>query len=338
MKRLAFIDHSFKKQSRSSAFLIDRLEEVFDVEIFWDESWKGGSRVNLGLISEGDFDILILFQQMSQYTIKELSSLNCSVILIPMYDSEYERSDLFWYKFSKFKFINFSKTLHQRLLGIGIDSLYCQYFPSPMPSSLSQQKEQGYSQLKGFFWQRRSEITWNDIKKLISQANFAKIHIHTAVDPPGYEVVLPSKEDRSCYEITTSNWFATNGDYLNKVAESHVYFAPRLYEGIGMAFLEAMAMGKCVVAPNHPTMSEYIKHGYNGLLYDPLDPQPLDFSNVKEMCLNARAFVSEGFTRWQTNLKHMVGYIKTPRRFRFHSIPVLRKRLSLHSESKKRLS
>ena len=47
MKKLAFIDHSFKKQSLSSAFLVDRLKENYEVKIFWDESCDGGSRIDL---------------------------------------------------------------------------------------------------------------------------------------------------------------------------------------------------------------------------------------------------------------------------------------------------
>jgi hypothetical protein len=337
MKKLAFIDHSFKKQSLSSAFLINRLKEDYEVKIFWDESCDGGPRVDLRLISEGAFDILILFQQISYYTIDELDSLNCSVVLVPMFDADGRRSDLSWYQYRKFKFINFSKTIHQRLVDIGIESLYCQYFPLPPSPALASKKEQDYSRLKGFFWQRRCEITWNEIKKLIDRANFAKIHIHTAIDPPGYDLVLPSEEDRLRYEITTSSWFSTKDEYLKAVAESQVFFAPRLYEGIGMAFLEAMAMGKCVVAPNNPTMNEYITHGDNGLLYNSNDPQPLDFSNIDTICSNARQYMSEGFARWSASLKQVTTFIAEPKRSKFHSFAVLRKRFKLHEPRSKTL-
>jgi glycosyltransferase involved in cell wall biosynthesis len=43
--------------------------------------------------------------------------------------------------------------------------------------------------------------------------------------------------------------------------------APRRYEGIGMAFLEAMAMEMCVVAENQSTANEYILSGKNVILY-----------------------------------------------------------------------
>ena len=125
-------------------------------------------------------------------------------------------------------------------------------------------------------------------------------------------------------------------EYLKEVAESQVFFAPRLYEGIGMAFIEAMAMGKCVVAPNNPTMSEYITHGYNGLLYNPKDPQPLDFSNIETICANARNYVSEGFAHWPASQQQMITFIAEPKRRKFLSLPVLRKRLKLHLKYKTR--
>lgn len=328
MINVAFIDHSYKKLTNSSGFFVDRLKEDFAVKVFWDESWAGGPRVDLRHISEGSFDILILFQQMNCYTIEEMLSLKCSVILIPMYDADGSRPDLFWRKYRKFKFINFSKTLHMRLLNLGIESFYCQYFPTPLPELMCKKKQE-FTELKGFFWQRRSEITWKGIRKLIGQAKFTKIHIHTATDPPGYKIVLPTREDYAHYGITTSDWFAAKAEYLKEVAECQVFFAPRLYEGIGMAFIEAMAMGKCVVAPNNPTMNEYIIDGYNGLLFSPEDLRPLDFSKIEEICSNAGQYIAEGFTLWPANLQQMIKFIAEPRRRKISPMPALRKRLKL---------
>ena len=47
---------------------------------------------------------------------------------------------------------------------------------------------------------------------------------------------------------------------------TQIVFAPRLLEGVGLSFLEAMARGSAVVAPDSPTMSEYIHSGRNGIL------------------------------------------------------------------------
>ncbi len=72
----------------------------------------------------------------------------------------------------------------------------------------------------------------------------------------------PSVRARSIFPV--SSWFRDAGEYLDMLAAANVFFAPRRAEGIGMSFLEAMAMGLCVVAPRGPTMSEYIENGRNG--------------------------------------------------------------------------
>lgn len=65
------------------------------------------------------------------------------------------------------------------------------------------------------------------------------------------------------------------------IQKSALYFAPRKYEGIGMSFLEAMASGRCVIAPDYPTMNEYIKNGETGYLYNFKRPQKIKFDDIK---------------------------------------------------------
>jgi len=51
-------------------------------------------------------------------------------------------------------------------------------------------------------------------------------------------------------------------------------FAPK-GEGFGIAFLEAMAFARPVIGPRGGAPAEFIRHGENGLLVDPDDPQDL---------------------------------------------------------------
>lgn len=59
------------------------------------------------------------------------------------------------------------------------------------------------------------------------------------------------------------------------MSESFVYVQPSRYESQGVALLEAMAAGRVVVASNLPAIREYVKHGENGFLVDPENPQAL---------------------------------------------------------------
>ncbi|MDM8554073.1 glycosyltransferase [Desulfococcaceae bacterium HSG7] len=311
MKKLAYIDHSFHIKSTATLFLINILKKYYEVEIFWDEFYSSGLRVDLGKIAAQKFDTLILFQQLDVYTIDELESLNCdNIILIPMYDACFGYSDEYWLVYRNFKFINFSKTLHLKLKKLGIVSVYFQYFLNPV---ISKQQNQNFTKLNGFFWQRTGDITWNQIKTIVKKTDFNKIHIHTAVDPPGYPIVLPSKHETEKYNVTVSDWFPEKDDYFKLISDTNVFFAPRPHEGIGMSFIEAMTMGQCVVAPDNPTMNEYITHGVNGLLYDPKAPRSLDFSDIETLSVNAKKYMYKGYRKWIKSEKKLIRFIDKPK-------------------------
>lgn len=293
MKRLAFIDHSFHIKSTATQFLIELLSKKFDVKVFWDDSWNGGTSSDLKVIKDEGFDFLIFFQMM-HYDHKIIEKLNFEqVIFIPMYDGIVHMHDYEWREYAAYKFINFSKKLHDKLVNFGIQSLYIQYFPN-----VSNFEAVNTRYKKGFFWQRTNFLEWDTIIKLIDKTNFKSFHFHSASDPL-QEKMIPSDKDQKKFNITITDWFEEKEEFLKVLRNSNVFFAPRLYEGIGMAFLEAMAMGMCVIAPDHPTMNEYIENGHTGLLYDPFSPEALDFSNAEEISKNAKEYCSVGYNNWQ---------------------------------------
>ncbi len=308
--KVAFIDHSFHKKTAATCFLIDILKKNYEVEVFWDESWDRGPRVDLRSISQNSFNPIIFFQ-IVHYPEEEIYFLkDRNVIVFPMFDASPNLFDHFWRKYtyiSEVKFVNFSKTLHQRQKKLGFESRYFQYFLPPDKSARQRPDPKG---LKGFFWQRTNRITWNHIRELIKNTNFKSIVLHSAVDPPGFDLVLPAEEEIKKYNIKITRWFNRKEDYSRLVRDADVYFAPRAAEGIGMSFLEAMAMGKCVVAADNPTMNEYISHGKTGLLYDPDNPGPLDFSNIEEISLNAQKYIEEGRQRWLESEKELLDFIQ----------------------------
>lgn len=65
-----------------------------------------------------------------------------------------------------------------------------------------------------------------------------------------------------------------------------------------MAFLEAMAEGLCVVAPDGSTMNEYIVDGQNGFLYDASHPAPIDLSGAAIVAKNSFQLCRERREQW----------------------------------------
>lgn len=308
--KIGYIDHSYHQKTLSSQFFVEILQRNgIEVEYIWDDSWRGGKQVILDELI-GSYDAFV-FHQLSAVASKPYYKLPVNITYLPMLDSfgndqllHFNR--LFWKDYAGVKFLSFSKALHSAILSHGLASKYVKYFPDPSKFVYSDDEE---DDLRGFFWQRMPEqINWEIIKKLVPNANFSSIHIHTAVDP-GFQSYLPSQKDIRNYNITTSDWFQERKDYYNKISGSQVYFTPRASEGIGMSFLEAMAMGKCVVSPNYGTMNEYIIHGINGLLYDLDNPQPLNFDNVKEIGKLARQTIEIGYKEWLQKEQEIINFI-----------------------------
>jgi glycosyltransferase involved in cell wall biosynthesis len=179
--------------------------------------------------------------------------------------------------------------------------MYIQYFPDVNEFIPGKENEI-------FFWQRISNLNFSVLKKLLGKVKF-NIHIHKAVDP-GHEFFMPEKEDIEYYNITFSDWFEKKSDFLELIKSKSIYFAPRLTEGIGQSFLEAMSMGKAVVAPDKPTMNEYITNNYNGYLYDFNNPQKINFRDVKKVQENAYKYMKEGNVTWNKEKIRIIDFIK----------------------------
>jgi len=308
MDRVAFIDHTYHQKSKASAFLIRLLEEHRPVDLFWDDSWRGGPAVDLPALASKGYTRFLFFQ-VTRFRKKALEALDGkSVTVVPMYDDFPALRHRLWARVrdrAHLRFVCFSEKLRRRLEGLGFDVLGARYFP---PLEKLPVGDGDPSELRGFFWQRTKGISWKHVRRLIDGSSFRSFTLHAAVDP-GFAFLAPGARDVARYGIEQTNWFEEREDYYRRLAAATVFFAPRRSEGIGMSFLEAMAMGKCVVAHDAPTMNEYIVHGKTGLLYDARRPQPLDFSGHHALATRARRHAEEGRRRWLAQRPELSAFI-----------------------------
>ena len=218
-----------------------------------------------------------------------------------MYDQSGGLGLDFWYKYRDIKIINFSKTLHEKLAKWGLDSMFIQYFPNPQEFVPGKRDEV-------FFWQRLTKMNIGLVSKLFGKMD-VKMHIHKAIDPD-QQFQQPSEEQEKKFQIAYSDWFETREQMWDVIKQKGIYIAPREYEGIGQSFLEAMAMGKAVVAVNNPTMNEYIEHEKNGYLFDLKNPKEIDFSNIEQVQKNTHEFMKKGFEKWENDKKKIIEFIE----------------------------
>lgn len=315
--KIAYIDHSYHERTKSTVFLSDILiKSGFDVEFFWDSSYCGGTPVNFDELL-GNYDAYIFFQVYPKSSIP-FHQTGANITFIPMLDSYWNQGMFHYSKYLEYfngcKVLCFSRYLTNAFLSNGVAAKFFQYYPNPDHYNVNYE----FEKINSFFWVRYPEmVSWHMVKQVLKVADVHSTHIHLAVDP-GKEIDIIPPEDVDRFNITTSEWFDNKGEYMKRVQNSQLYFAPRHCEGIGMSFLEAMAMGKCVVAMNNGTMNEYITSGLNGILYDvdhkgnvKLIPESLSLSsdNIRMMCQNARRSIEQGYQHWKTRETSIVDFI-----------------------------
>ncbi len=116
------------------------------------------------------------------------------------------------------------------------------------------------------------------------------------------ELVNMAQKLACCKKIIFKDGVADTREYLSVM---DIFVLPSVQEGLGLCLIEAMAMGKPVVASDVGGIYTVVKDQKTGLLVPPKDPESLaqailklvdnpDFSN--KMAANARAAAREKFT------------------------------------------
>lgn len=302
MRKVLYIGHSFHLKTKSSHFFIDLLKKRFDIKFLWidpyTESYEG-----LEDAKGQSFDMIILWQMALAPHFLYRNFTFTKAIYIPMYDGvsnlEGPKYSLFT-TYKNFGIVCFSKTLYEGLVSRGYDAVYVQYFPEPQTVT-----EWGDTE-SIFFWQRLTSLNIRIVTRLLPNLSIRHIHIHKALDP-GNRFVPPDTDSR--YSYTYSEWFEDRQDMDKVLCDSAIYIAPRFMEGIGMGFLDAMAQGRCVIAPDVPTMNEYIVNGKNGLLYDIKAIQALKKADVRAMQKNALKTIADGYKCWQKDKVRLLDWL-----------------------------
>jgi glycosyltransferase involved in cell wall biosynthesis len=99
--------------------------------------------------------------------------------------------------------------------------------------------------------------------------------------------------------------YVSHKEKVRLISESCALIFPSLFEGFGMAILEAYACGRPVVVSNVEPLTDIVTDGYTGYLADPADPREwaekmirlmADRLKASRMGLNGRKLVEERFS------------------------------------------
>lgn len=292
--KIAFLDHPYHRQTKSSHFFSELLAPLGSVSFFYPGAdW----RLIVEEIILGNFDLAICWQH--EFYAPALRAAGIRVIAVPMYDGSGGLSDVYWREFSQIPLINFSTNLHHRLTNLGLNSTLVRYFPE-VPANICS----SFEQLRAFVWMRNNLAGWR-LLKLLTGRQLRSIHLHIAPDdatPARFPAIRELDELHDAFsEVTLSKWFEKKSDFRTAILGCNVFLAPRLAEGIGLPVLEAMSHGMCVISHSMPTMNEYIIKGGNGILCDYHNPERISLARAGELGLNARNTIIQGRPKWEND-------------------------------------
>jgi len=311
--RICFIGHTKHKATKSSQFFLDIIKQDANVECYYfDESNYSA----LSQLYTQSFDLVICWQ----YDFCALSFIarGYATVVVPMYDGSEGHAIQHWKLIKEARVLNFSYTLHNLCQRNGIDSLYAKYFPNP-----EIYEQVCFDEYRAFLWQRRPNIfNWRTVNNIVLKDQSESLHIHDAPDDASLSGQVPTEREQEIYNIKVSNWFHDKDELDSAISACNIYFAPRMSEGIGMSFLEAMARGMLVIANDMPTHNEYMSNWVNGVLYDMTNPVFVNLGRAEEIGKRARETCFEGYGNWVNQIDIIKDFVlSTPKpRCSFNSV------------------
>lgn len=300
-KKLLYIGHSYHNTTKSTQFLQDFLAQKYDIEKFNIDPYTEDFD-KFKSITGKNFDLVVLFQIMPSIIELKKHITFDRITFFPMYDGVPDIKDKLWDEYRECNIINFSKTLHKKCKHRGLSSYYIQYFPKPEII-----KNEG-DEFSIFLWQRLEMISPLLLEQIVDVNKINTLYLHQAPDPL-QKVINPSLNWKD--KVKISKWFDTKDELKSYTQQAAIYIAPRHKEGIGMSFLEAMAAGRCVIAPDNPTMNEYITHGKTGFLFDLNNPQIIDLKNIRQIQKNTYEYIQKGYSNWENKKSNILKWVET---------------------------
>ncbi len=298
VRRVLFLDLESHKATGSSDFFVELLRRRFSVVRRYAKS-----RLSRDMPKRSDvagFDCVVCWQLIPGNA--QSLSWGKPCVHVPMFDGE-TGNLVKWIRnaLQGVRAIGFCQAECRLLERARVKSLHVRYFPAPSPFSPGDPR-------RAFLW-HRGKLGFADVKRQLPASAFDELVVRCGRG----EADAISEDDKSRYHVRTvvANDGDTKESYLSLYSGCGVFFEPRYEEGIGLAFLEAMSAGKCVIAHDAPTMNEYIASGRNGILLDFRDPQSApvqlpDRQTVETIQRSAYETCVEGRRRWEAECEDAI--------------------------------
>jgi hypothetical protein len=309
--KILYVGHPAHDWSGSSKFFKDILEGLGTVKYL--APTPVSVKDDLLFALEENFDLYVFFQ--FDFMAYAFIHSGKNVLIAPMVDGSGGYGLAHWNLLRTAKFLTFSKTLDNFLRLQNFRTLYVKFWP---------QQEKYISPLNDsvYFWPRINQfpITVKHIDHLFQGSKKIYVRLSTN-DPIEIDSLGPIPDTVVLTKIENRN------QHIAELQKSSIFIAPRMSEGIGHSFLEALSVGRPVVGYNFPVMSEYIKNNSTGMLITK-KTKPFDLSvDWNQMGENAYKSVADGRENYLSSKSKVEKFILTSTRKR--KVKSIRKVLDL---------
>ncbi len=302
---LLYIDHIAHNASGSNLFLKEMLSRHFEVTSRWVNPWGNPRVITPDEINR--YEYVLFFQRINQFS--ELKQITAKIIWVAVYDSL--NTDYFYWKALStlpIKILSFNHKVNEKANRFGIENAYFKYYPDP------EELKDSSSQIEGkriLFWYRGT-VTWEHVKSVLNPDEIESLTFRNAPDP-GFNKEVVSESDIQKYKIRFDNRPFGDTNILREMLREHtIFIQPRQMEGIGQAYLEALASGHCVIANDDATMNEYIENGKNGIIVNYQHPKRISLDHYKTLGDNALKSCIQGRKEWLASEDRLVGFVIKP--------------------------
>lgn len=302
--RVLFVDLDYHLKTRSADFFLEILRSVFEVETHY---YSTQYHADIPPEKIARADVVIIWE--ATLGRKNFVVPNKPCIYIPMYDCDWG-SRAQWYRIARSgcRVVSFSNEITRMAKRGGVSpehilELRYAYDPAAFPNTAGNPEVAA-------LWER-GYFGLNDLKKLFPPGFFKKVVLFRRPQPGLVYAPIPDSDKDAYHLEVNDSAFLPKDEYLQMAREPGVYIAPRPKEGIGMTFLEQLAMGKCVIVHNDGTMNEYVENGVNGIVRDFYkNPAPVTHAEIDAARQGVLAVAARQYNRWVSDRAKIIPFIE----------------------------
>ena len=289
--RILFVDHVWRKHSHSADFFKEILKEAgCDVVDFW---FDRPYHYKIPKTILDSVDVVVLWEFL--YGRFKLGIPGKRCVYVPMYDNE-SGSRWLWRRIalSGMPVVSFCDRITRLAKECNVQNIVEAKF------AFDPARFAGYEGNPRVvaFWDR-GQVGFDAIKALFAPEDVDKV-IVVQKEEEVKEPRLIARSDLEAYHVELRRGrYLPKDQYLEALKEPGVFIEPRYKEGIGLPFLEHLAMGKCIVSHDEPTMNEYVEDGKTGVLVDMRHPRRISAQEIGQVRANVRVAAEDAYRQWQ---------------------------------------